>query len=149
MSNSPSARAPRSLASLVLAIGLGTVCVAGAAAQQDPHGGLALGHQVFQMYCSGCHGFDGFAFYPPAPSFSMGDRLFKSDALLMRSILEGRGAMPSWEDKLPVDWLEQALAYIRQMARNGNTMQRVSPPEYYFIFTPPGTDPTVDWRYPP
>lgn len=111
--------------------------------------GLVLGQNVFQTYCAGCHGFDGLAFYPPAPSFSMGDRLYKSNSELMRSILNGRGAMPSWANKLPVYWLEQALAYIRHMAGDGGATDRGSMPDYYFIFTPPGTDPTSDWRYLP
>lgn len=78
----------------------------------------------------------------------MGDRLAKSDLELMSSILKGRGAMPSWESKLPRYWLEQALAYIRHMAQKGNVN---APPNWdgrYFIFTPLGTDPTDDWRTP-
>ena len=111
-------------------------------------GELAQKSDKNPRYCAGCHGFNGLAFYPPAPSFAMGDRLAKRDLELMSSILKGKGAMPSWESKLPRYWLEQALAYIRHMAQEGNINV---PPNWdgrYFIFTPLGSDPTEDWRIP-
>lgn len=111
--------------------------------------GLKLGQNVFLTYCSGCHGFDGLAYYPPAPSFAMGDRLAKSDAELMRSIFRGKGAMPSWGNKLPDHWLEQALAYIRYMAGRGRIDAFGNWPEYYFIFPPLGGDLILDWHVPP
>jgi mono/diheme cytochrome c family protein len=110
---------------------------------------LDLGRHVFLTYCSGCHGFDGLAFYPAAPSFAMGDRLAKSDAELLRSIFRGRGAMPSWEDKLPEDWLKQSLAYIRHMARKGVSRATGNRPERYYIFAPMGSDLRLDWHIPP
>jgi mono/diheme cytochrome c family protein len=110
--------------------------------------GLELGQKVFLTYCAGCHGFNGLAFYPPAPSFAMGDRLAKSDVELMNSILRGKGVMPSWESKLPRFWLEQALAYLRHMERTGNFDTPKNWDGPYYIFSPPGTDPTVDWRDP-
>jgi mono/diheme cytochrome c family protein len=124
------------------------------AASSPPHassqqGEITLGRQVFLTYCSGCHGFDGLAYYPPAPSFAMGDRLAKSDAELMRSIFRGKGAMPSWEDKLPAHWLEQALGYIRHMARKGKIDASGHWPDYYFIFPPLGGDLILDWHVPP
>ena len=115
---------------------------------QEPKTGIALGRDVFLTYCSGCHGFDGQAFYPPAPSFAMGDRLIKSDLELMNSILRGRGAMPSWESKLPRLWLKEALAYIRFMARTGDSDAPGSWDGRYFIFTPLGSDPTNSWGVP-
>ena len=144
-----SAPAAKLLAPVIMTICLSMTPAAGSAPNWNQLNGLVLGRNVFQTYCAGCHGFDGLAFYPPAPSFSMGDRLYKSNVELMRSILNGRGAMPSWENKLPVHWLEQALAYIRHMAGSGNIMDRGSIPDYYFIFSPPGSDPTNDWRFLP
>ena len=73
------------------------------------------GAAVFLKYCAGCHGFDGFAAYSAAPSFSMGDRLQKSDSDLLQSVMRGKGAMPSWEDKLPVPMLASAIQYLRLM----------------------------------
>ena len=111
--------------------------------------GLDLGRHVFLTYCSGCHGFDGLAFYPAAPSFAMGDRLAKSDAELLRSIFRGKGAMPSWQDKLPEQWLEQALAYIRHMSRTSAASNPENRPEYYYIFTPLGSELRLHWHIPP
>ena len=134
---------------LIMVICLGMTQAAGSAPDWSKLSGIALGRNVFLTYCSGCHGFDGLAFYPPAPSFSMGDRLHKSDAELMQNILQGRGAMPSWESKLPRHWLEQALAYIRHAAETGAVVGSGAMPDYYFIFAPLGTDPTTDWRMAP
>lgn len=137
------------LASLVMAGTLAATGVASAAPDPGRHQGIALGRHVFLTYCSGCHGFDGLAFYPVAPSFAMGDRLAKSDAELMQSILRGRGAMPSWENKLPANWLEQALAYIRHMAQKGNVGALNNWPDRYFIFAPLGSDLILNWHVPP
>lgn len=109
---------------------------------------LALGRDVFLTYCSGCHGFNGLAFYPPAPSFAMNDRLAKSDAELMNSILKGKGAMPWWEGKLPRPWLEQALAYIRHMAQTGDFNVPGDWDGSYYIFAPVGTTPNMEWAIP-
>lgn len=137
-----------------LLMGMLVVWTHGAAAPNpDQLNGRALGKHVFLTYCAGCHGFDGLAYFPAAPSFAMGERLAESDATLMRSILKGKDAMPSWESKLPLHWLEEALAYVRHVAKQSKSgrigdNQR---PEYFFIFTPLGTDPTQehDWYIPP
>ena len=111
--------------------------------------GRALGQYVFLSYCAGCHGFDGQAFFPSAPSFAMGDRLRKSDAELMLSIQNGRNAMPSWEDKLPNEWLVEALAYIRLVGKPGTKLRADQMPDYFFIFTPMGSDMILDWPVEP
>jgi mono/diheme cytochrome c family protein len=114
----------------------------------QPQQDLSLGRDVFLTYCSGCHGFNGLAFYPPAPSFAMNDRLAKSDLELMDSILKGKGAMPWWEGKLPRFSLEQALAYIRHMAQ---TEDFDAPSDWdgtYYIFPPVGTGLEADWPIP-
>jgi mono/diheme cytochrome c family protein len=131
--------------SRTFALGLALVS-ANANAQTDPDllTGLDLGRHVFLTYCSGCHGFDGQAFYPGAPSFAMGEALNKSDAELMNTILDGKGHMPSWESKLPRPWLETALDYIRFVATNPVPADA---PDYYYIFAPLGSDITSDTLY--
>lgn len=129
------------------AIALGLTLLAPTANSQIDPGllsGLELGRYVFLTYCSGCHGFDGQAFYPGAPSFAMGDALSKSDAELMNTILNGKGHMPSWESKLPRPWLETALAYIRFLAVN--TVPATAP-DYFYIFAPLGSDITAETLY--
>ena len=109
---------------------------------------LSLGRDVFLTYCSGCHGFNGLAFYPPAPSFAMNDRLGKSDPELMNSILKGKGAMPWWEGKLPRFWLEQALAYVRHVAQTEDFSIPGDWDGSYYKFSPVGTTPNADWPIP-
>lgn len=122
-------------------------------AQTGP--GVALppdGGRVFLTYCAGCHGFDGFAFYPPAPSFSMGERLDKDDFTLLQSVLNGKGSMPPWQNKLPVPMLQDAITYLRSMAarRQMGLPPRSQPlPEFYFRFRPIGEtepDPLADMQ---
>ena len=66
----------------------------------------------------------------------------KSDKELMQSILDGKGLMPSWKDKLPLSELENALGYLRELAlRTGygtDTSAYEAAPEMYFIFNQPG-----------
>lgn len=111
----------------------------------DPR--VVHGREVFLTYCAGCHGFNGFAFYSYAPSFAMGDRMDLSDAQLMHSILKGRNAMPSWEGKLPFDWLTDALAYLRYMDRmsRSNKATHNGPPSMFFVFPAYGGQLQPDW----
>ena len=82
-------------------------------------------------------------FFKYAPSFAMGQRLTSSDAELMTSIRLGKGLMPSWEDKLPLSDLEDALAYLRllsiQTSYGMDTSGFNEEPEMFFIFYPRGT----------
>ena len=71
------------------------------------------GELVYISYCAGCHGFDGMAAYPSTPSFARGERLEKTDAVLMQGMLDGLGVMPQWRDTLSTDLLHSTLAYIR------------------------------------
>jgi TPR repeat protein len=112
--------------------------------------GDPLGREVFHRFCAGCHGFDGIAFYPPAPSFAFGDRLFKSEGALLQSVLEGRGAMPSWEDKLPEEMLRRAVRYLRSLAiRSVAARGPVGDPrpEWFYHFKPFGEHDMPTWAY--
>lgn len=114
----------------------------------DPQ--LEQGRNVFLTYCAGCHGFDGVAFLPDAPSFSMGDRLQKSDALLLQTIRKGRNVMPSWENKLADEQLQDALSYLRFLdaqAAGGNPVDNPVP-EYFYIFPSHGGQLHHDWYVP-
>ena len=107
------------------------------------------GSEVFLKYCAGCHGFDGFARYEFAPSFSMGDRLQKSDSELLHSVLTGRHAMPYWQGKLNVEMYRRAITYLRQMAeryRSGLSPRTGPLPEYHYKFNPVGEDEDY-WMY--
>jgi len=116
----------------------GTATVAASRAGPGPGGA-----DVFMRYCAGCHGFDGFAAYPYAPSFSMGQRLHKSDPELLRSVLSGRHAMPYWQNKLSIDMLQRAIAYLRIMDQrySSGLPPREQPlPELHYKFNPVGEE---------
>ena len=106
--------------------------------------GQALaGSDIFLKYCAGCHGFDGFAEYEHAPSFSMGDRLQKSDGELLHSVLAGKHAMPYWENKLSNDMFRSAIAYLRVMHeryKSGLPPREEPIPETHYRFNPVGED---------
>ena len=101
------------------------------------------GSEVFLKYCAGCHGFDGFAEYEHAPSFSMGERLHKSDPELLRSVVDGRHAMPYWENKLTDEMALAAIAYLRVMEqrhRSGLPPREEPLPDMHYKFKPVGED---------
>lgn len=101
------------------------------------------GSDVFLKYCAGCHGFDGFAVYELAPSFSMGERLHKSDEELLRSVLAGKHAMPHWKNKLSNDMFRSAIAYLRVMQQrySSGLPPREEPiPEMHYKFNPVGEE---------
>ncbi len=101
------------------------------------------GADIFLKYCAGCHGFDGLAEYELAPSFSMGDRLQKSDWELLQSVMQGKHGMPYWQDKLGVDEFRSAITYLRVMAERHSSglPPREKPiPEMHYKFIPLGED---------
>lgn len=108
------------------------------------------GAEVFLTFCAGCHGFDGFAVYPPAPSFSMGQRLGKDDYTLLQNVMMGKNAMPPWQDKLPEPMLRDAIAYLRTMnsRRIAGLAPRTRPlPPTYFRFRPVGNMDPYLWYF--
>ena len=101
------------------------------------------GEFTFLTYCSGCHGPNGIAALGESPSFALGERMEKSDDELYRSILGGHGTMPRWSDKLPVNWLRQALGFVRTLEkrhRAGILHVPTHRPPVYFRFGPMSTD---------
>jgi len=105
------------------------------------------GTQVFLKYCAGCHGFEGEANYQHAPSFSLGDRMQKDDRELLQSVLNGKNNMPPWRDKLPVQDLRNAIAYLRLMYKrheSGEPPRQDDLPDVYYLFKPVGEG-NMDW----
>lgn len=96
--------------------------------------GRAEAHYL--RFCGGCHGLNGVAAYENSPSFAFGERLEKSDAALMRSLLEGRQEMPGWDDKLAPEDLWEILAFIRSLPARfdrGIALEPVAP-AYMYLF---------------
>jgi len=105
------------------------------------------GAQTFLKFCAGCHGFDGEANYENAPSFSLGDRMQKDDRELLQSVLNGKNNMPAWRDKLPVQDLRNAVAYLRLMYERhekGEKPRQDELPDVYYLFKPVG-EADMDW----
>lgn len=95
------------------------------------------GKRIFNTFCAGCHGFDGLANYPGAPSFSIGERLHKSNEALKSSIVNGKNMMPSWDNLLSPLHIEQALHYLRAIAllsRYSLLVIPATPGHPYYIF---------------
>ena len=86
-------------------------------------GELDIGQKVYATFCSGCHGVDGVAAYPGAPSFARGERLDKSDQDLTHSVTDGKNSMPPWGATLSRELLESSLAYIRATYRDPDSAQ--------------------------
>jgi len=97
------------------------------------------GEATYVTFCAGCHGLNGIAAYIGSPSFALGERLEKPDAVLLHSIYQGKGIMPSWWDKLPEDQLRDALVFVRSLRKQYETgiaegIRRA--PGRYFLFGP-------------
>lgn len=89
--------------------------IAAKAGADSADGAAPAGERAYVKFCGGCHGVDGVAAYENSPSFAFGERLHKSDAALMASLLDGRQEMPGWDGKLPVGELREILAHVRTL----------------------------------
>ena len=97
------------------------------------------GESTFAAFCAGCHGLNGIAAYVGAPSFALAERLDKSDAELLRTITDGHGIMPTWQDKLSQETLTDVLGFVRTLPRQhqiGIAQVLRTPSSLYFLFGP-------------
>lgn len=92
---------------------------------QARKGDSARGKVVYEKNCATCHGFRGKGEGPvgralkPNPSPDFTDPSFwkgKTDEQLVRSIKEGKNAMPPFGKTLSDENIWNSLAYIRQLA---------------------------------
>jgi len=86
----------------------------------DEHGGK--GQQTYQEQCAGCHGPDGRAQTNMAKKVGATDLTSdtvqqQSNLQLEKMIKDGKGEMPSFDQKLSLDEIRSVLAHIRQMAK--------------------------------
>lgn len=106
------------------------------------------GEALYTRFCGGCHGFNGISYYVNSPSFALRQRMEKSDAQLSRSINEGRGVMPSWENMLSPMQIGSLVRFIRTLApayESGIDHDIRLAPELYFLFPPLG-ETEDDWH---
>lgn len=102
--------------------------------------GLALGEQIYLKICGGCHGFNGIAWYVNSPSFALRERMHKTDTELKHSIINGRGAMPSWEYMLQPEQIDALVRFIRTLAQSyeSGIIGELRRPEQFLRFRPNG-----------
>lgn len=104
---------------------------------------LSSGEGLYAKFCAGCHGFNGIAAYVYSPSFALGQTLEKSDDELMRSLLNGKGEMPNWDDKLSRTELQDILRFVRTLQSRydlGVGQRLRDAPDQYFLFGPMNWD---------
>lgn len=75
------------------------------------------GQELYEMNCSACHGVDGVAVLPGAPSFSKGETMEKDDVQLLASISNGLKTMPPWNGILNDEEKKRSLEYIRSLSK--------------------------------
>ncbi len=104
-----------------------------------PRAPTTVGEEAYSTFCAGCHGLNGIAAYGGSPSFALGERMEKSDDELFNTVVSGHGVMPDWSDKLPREFLREALRFARslEMEFSGGVLHPLrEPPERYFLFGP-------------
>jgi mono/diheme cytochrome c family protein len=93
------------------------------AASKANGGDVARGKTLFARYCTGCHGPEGggdgyrFARGPDAANLSSPSIKKKSDAVLLKTIHEGKPNMPPWNTRLSEKESRDVLAYVRTLAK--------------------------------
>ncbi len=87
------------------------------------NGDVERGKTLFVRYCTGCHGpeggGDGYRFLrgPDPANLRSPSIKKKSDAVLLKTIHEGKPNMPPWETRLSEKESRDVLAYVRTLAK--------------------------------
>ena len=82
------------------------------------------GQQIYEQNCAVCHGEKGYGDGPAAQKmqtkpFDLTTHVLLHDEQYLHAvILNGRGEMPAWGDKLSQDQILDVIAYTRLLARN-------------------------------
>ncbi|MEJ2553640.1 MAG: c-type cytochrome [Gammaproteobacteria bacterium] len=73
------------------------------------------GSQIYNQYCTDCHGHRGVPNMPGVPDFSRNQRLMQSDLALVKSISIGKGMMPAFQGRLSENDILDVIAYLRTL----------------------------------
>lgn len=76
---------------------------------------LVLGREVWGDQCSRCHGSDGGGRSGPRLNGGRVVERFPEIADHVQIIVEGRGGMPSFEERLSADQIDAVVAYSREV----------------------------------
>lgn len=90
---------------------LALVLAAGPASAADTQ----KGKNLYQAQCAICHGSEGRATMPGAPSFDRGEQMLRADMALLTLIRSGKNAMPAFQGRLSDRDIMDVIAYIRTL----------------------------------
>lgn len=76
---------------------------------------VVRGANIYRMHCAACHGANGVASMPNAPSFQRAERLMQPDMTLLASIKTGKGIMPGFVGILNDREILDVVGYLRTM----------------------------------
>jgi len=83
----------------------------------------ALGQSLYQSHCTNCHGEDGKGVVPGARNFNDLDYMRgESPASFYTAVTEGRGDMPSFQDKLSSDERWDVVFYMWRFSTSAETL---------------------------
>lgn len=106
-------------------IAAATLLMAAAPAFADDAGPQDAGKAQFTSTCSACHQVTGLGIKGAFPALA-GDTFVTGDpALVITTVLNGRGGMPAWKDDLSDAQIAAAISYIRSAW--GNAASPVTP----------------------
>ncbi|RMH21403.1 MAG: cytochrome c [Gammaproteobacteria bacterium] len=75
------------------------------------------GSRLYAKHCVRCHGANGSATFPGVPDFRRSNNLFKSDQVLVQTVLNGSGMMPAFNGILEEKDILDVIAYLRMISQ--------------------------------
>ena len=92
------------------------------AESESPQARISRGKNLYLKHCAGCHGpegkGDGYRLLGPDPAnLTSPSTRKKSDAVLLKTIHEGKPNMPSWKLQLSEQDSRDVLSYVRALER--------------------------------
>ena len=73
------------------------------------------GSELYAKHCAGCHGESGMSVMLGTPNFAENESLIKPDSLLLQTITNGDGTMPSYLGILQELEMLDVIAFIRTL----------------------------------
>lgn len=96
------------------------LALAAGCAPQDGDGGgelMAVGETVYEDHCARCHGTDGGG-SPGVPALAGNATVTGDPEVVIQTVLEGPGTMPSFRDELSDEEIAAVITYIRNTWEN-------------------------------
>lgn len=85
------------------------------------------GRKIYVLFCASCHGSDGRNDRNGSlKSMDLANTATKPDAEVRALVLNGRGQMPPWKNRLKDDEIAAVLAYVNQLVSAAPAGPRVA-----------------------